>query len=646
MQEKTVLLNTPIRIGHKWMKNRIVMAPMECRMNDMNGDSRDDMVEYYKARAKGGTGMIVVENTFVDNKSARSSVASSGLYCDHLIPQKAKIAEAIKDFGCLAVIQLSHGGREQSPATGLEPVAPSPIPCKTLMRVPRELTIEEILEIEDAFAQAALRAKKAGFDGVEIHGAHGYLINEFLSPYTNHRTDEYGGDPERRLRFVKEIIEKVRILTGKKFIVGLRISVDEFLGDIGLQAEDTCWYAKKLEPMLDYIHCSSGIYETRPFAINCSVYQPAGKLLPLAAKMKQAVEIPVIAVNALDYQLGEQALQDGMADCIAFGRQMVCDPDLGIKIAQGHPEDIRPCCRCNEGCQSGFQTTSYMHCEFNPSVGREKKFAIRKTAAPKKIVVIGGGVAGMEAARIADLLGNEVVLLEKSGTLGGRAHEAIIPPFKYKTGEMLQWLIRQLQLGKTKIILNADTSVEAVKALEPDHIIIAVGSHYFLPQIDGIELAIGADEALMHQERIGKTAIVIGGGLVGAETAMTLAENVGCQVQMIEMGSDLASEMEPNTRIAMKHRIKEDGIQVHCNYKAVKISSDHVVCKNTDGEESTFTADSVITALGLRANEEEASMYEKIGIPSIRIGDCVEARKFYDCFLEAWHAAFFISELL
>lgn len=640
------MIATPIKIGHKLLKNRIVMAPMECRMNDMNGDSRDDMVEYYKARAKGGTGMIIVENTFVDNKSSRSSVASSGLYCDHLIPQKAKIAEAIKDFGCVAVIQLSHGGREQSPATGLTPVAPSPIPCKTLMRMPRELTKEEILEIEDAFAAAALRAKKAGFDGVEIHGAHGYLINEFLSPYTNHRTDEYGGSRENRLRFVKEIIEKVRAITGKRFIVGLRLSVDEFLGEAGIQTEDSCWNAKMLESMIDYVHCSSGIYETRPFAINCSVYQPMGKLLPKAAAMKASVSIPVIAVNALDYRLGEQALQEGMADCIAYGRQLVCDPELGNKIAQGRPEDIRPCCRCNEGCQSGFQTTSYMHCEFNPQVGREIKYAIRKTSTPKRIVIIGGGVAGMEAARIADLLGNEVILLEKSDILGGRANEAIIPPFKFKTAEMLQWLIRQVKAGGTKIVLNADTSPEAIRALNPDHLIIAVGSHYFLPTMPGIRYAIPADQALMHQETIGQTAIVIGGGLVGTETALTLVENKHCKVQIVEMSSDLAPGMEPNTRIALKHRLREDNVAVYFNLRVTEILPDGILCEDQHGEKRELHADSVIAAMGLKANEIEAGNYTGMGIPAICIGDCVEARKFYDCFYEAWHAAFLISNLL
>ncbi|MGN1343414.1 MAG: FAD-dependent oxidoreductase, partial [Traorella sp.] len=571
MTQNCMLLNTPIRIGNKTMKNRIVMAPMESRMNDMFGDSRDEMAEYYKARAKGGAGMIIVENTYVDNIAARSSIASSGLYSDHLIPQKAKVAEAIKDYGCLAIIQLSHGGRQQNAATGLTPVAPSAIPSKTLNRMPKELTVEEIHDIEDAFANAALRAKKAGFDGVEIHGAHGYLINQFLSFDSNKRNDEYGGSRENRLRFMKNIIEKVRKLTGNKFIVGIRLSVDELLGDRGLQAEDTCWYAKELEPMIDYVHCSAGTYETRPFGINCSVYQPAGKLLPLAQEMKKYVQIPVIAVNGLDYRLGEKALQEGMADCIAFGRQLVCEPEFGNKIKENRLDDIRPCCRCNEGCQSGFMTTSYMHCEFNPLVGREKKYVIQKTPHPKRIVVIGGGVAGMEAARVADLLGNEVILLEKSSQLGGRALEAKIPPFKYKTGEMVEWLIRQLKKGNTHIEINADTSLEAIQKWNPDHLILAVGSHYIVPPIKGVQHAITADVALKTPEEVGESAIVIGAGLVGTETAMTLSETKNVITTIVDMQSSVSPEMEPSTRLALIHRLEEDGVQMFFNQKVKEI---------------------------------------------------------------------------
>ena len=380
-----------IRIGGKIMKNRIAMAPMECRLNTVDGSPTQLMIDYYEARAKGGVGMIIVENTFVDCRASRSSVASSGLCSGHQIAAKALLAEAIRDHGALAILQLSHGGRQANKeATGQMCVAPSPIPCKVMRRVPKELSISEIEEIEDAFAVAALRAKKAGFDGVEVHGAHGYLLCEFLSPYTNKRTDHYGGSYENRSRMPKEVIRKVRESVGRDFIVGYRISVDEFLGSAGLRPAESCRFIAEVQDGIDYVNCSAGNYETGPFAITNSTYEPQGKLIPLAAKMKQRVKIPVMAVGSLDARLGEKALQDGYADIVAFGRQLIADPNFANKIYEGRIDDIRPCCRGNEGCSSGFDIGYPMRCELNPAAGQEKRYRIRKTDIPKRIVVVGG----------------------------------------------------------------------------------------------------------------------------------------------------------------------------------------------------------------------------------------------------------------
>ncbi len=646
---RTDMIMSPIQIGHRKMKNRIAMAPMETRMSDMQGNPYDELIEYYRARARGGCGMIIVENTFVDNIAARSSCASSGLYHDSMIPRKAKLAEAIKSYGTLAVLQISHGGRQQNIATGLMPVAPSAIPSGAVKRMPRELTIEEIKGIEDAFADTALRAKKADFDGVEIHGAHGYLLNQFLSPYSNRRTDEYGGSAENRRRIVKNVLEKVRGKVGKNFIVGLRLSMEEFLPeagyeDLGLHPMDQIETAKALEQYLDYVHCSAGVYESRHLGINCSVYQPAGKLVPFAGMMKREISIPVITVNGLDYEKGEKALQDGDADIIAYGRQLICDPDLPNKILKNQIDDIRPCCRGNEGCQSGFMYARAMHCEYNPSAGRETRFAIRKSPVRRKVVVIGGGVAGMEAARIGTLLGQDVTLLEKTDHLGGHAVEAVIPPFKYKTGEMLAWLKHQVDKLGVKVQLNADSSPEAVKSLNPDAVVVAVGSEYIIPPIEGYENALVADEVLFDLKKAGESVIVVGAGLVGSETAMTLVENMGVRAEIVEMAEGFSPEMEPSTRDAMALRLKTDGIPVRFGYKAVRILPDGIICQTPEGE-VRLQADHVILAVGLKANEKAVSVYDDLDVPIYRIGDCVKARKFYDCFYEAWNAMFQVAEL-
>lgn len=633
---------TPVKLGRKVTRNRIVMSPMECRLNTMDGSPTQQMIDYYEARARGGVGMIIVENTYIDDLASRSSLSSSGLCSDHQISGKALLADAITFHGALAVIQLSHGGRQANArATGRECVAPSPVPCKVTQRMPRELTVEEVEKIIGNFADAAVRAKKAGFDGVEIHGAHGYLLAEFLSPYTNKRKDAYGGSFENRARMPKEVIRRVREKVGRDFIVGYRISVDEYLGSEGIQPQDACRFAAEVQDDIDYINCSAGNYETSPFTITNSTYQPKGKLIPLAAEMKNHVSIPVIAVGSLDAQLGEQVLKNGDADLVAFGRQLIVDPEFANKIAEDRWDDIRPCCRGQEGCTSGFDDGYPIRCELNPSAGQERRFQLKKAKRPQKVVIIGGGCAGLEAARVADMMGHRVVLLEKSGCLGGHLNEAVIPPFKDKTRDALTWLIRQVKGGGTQIELNADTSPDKITALQPDIIIVAVGSTYTVPPVMGVAHAIYADEALMHIERVGQHVVVIGGGLVGAETAMTLAES-GRNVVIVEMLDALAVGMDENARAALHARIRGDNIGVLTSHTVKEIRARSLVCSK-GGEEKMLDADTIVIAAGLTANVKDAAQYDHLGIRTVRIGDCIRARNIYSAMHEAWKAALHIS---
>ena len=307
-------LMEPIQVGHMTWKNRIVMAAMETRLSDPLGDVTREMCDYYAERARGGAAAIIVENTFVDNIAARSSLSSSGFYSSHLISGKYRLAQAIKAHGAAALIQLSHGGPKASGESvpGQEPVAPSAVQFIPGRPVPRELTRDEIVEIEDAYVQAAVRAKKAGFDGVEIHGAHGYLICTFLSPRSNLRTDEYGGCLENRARFVMNIIRKVRQATGERFIVGLRLSGAEFLPG-GLTIEDTTALGRMVCHQVDYIHVSAGNYESMGDWMITPMYRPSGLLLPLAAAMKQAVagsDCKVITVNSMNPFVAEKAAGD------------------------------------------------------------------------------------------------------------------------------------------------------------------------------------------------------------------------------------------------------------------------------------------------------------------------------------------------
>ncbi|MDL2236381.1 NAD(P)/FAD-dependent oxidoreductase [Christensenellaceae bacterium OttesenSCG-928-K19] len=631
-------LAQPLQVGNKLLKNRMVMAPMETRLSRPDGSSTAEMAAYYAERAKGGVAMIVVENTFVDANASRSSLVSSGLQSDHMIAGKFTLAEAIKKHNCVAVVQLSHGGRQANPgATGLACVAPSPIPCKVTQRMPHELTTAELLEIEDAFAAAAVRAKTAGFDGIEIHGAHGYLICSFLSPYTNKRTDEYGGDAEKRGRFPREVATKIREAVGDDFIVGYRISGSEFV-DGGLTIADTSAFVKTIQDTIDYIHVSAGIYESMAEWQIPPLYIEQGKFAFLAEEMKKAVDIPVIAVGALDAQLGEELLQKGGADLIGFGRPLIADPDLPNKIISDTPDQIRPCFRGNTGCISLFFDGSPIRCEINPRCGRELEYKLSKTREPKTVVVAGGGMAGMEAARICSLMGHNVTLLEQSSELGGHFIEGTMPAFKKEAHGVLEWLRLQIKNSNVHVEMNTHATPELLKTYKPDAVFVAVGSKYATPPIDGIEEAASPYDMLMGTQDVGVHVVVIGGGLIGCETALHLAQQ-GKKVTIIEMLPTLVPNDDPISKQGLEIKLEEYGVNVLLNSTVSSVKDNMVSGKTAEGREFAIKGDPVVCATGLAPQREEADALMCCAPQVFRIGDCVSARKVYECFHEAWHAA-------
>lgn len=633
----------PFQLGHITLKNRMVMAPMETRLFNPLGDITQDCIDYYAARARGGVSMIIIENTFVDSKASRSSLVSSGLNTDHLIAGKSNLAEAIHDYDAIAVIQLSHGGRQAAPgATGLDCVAPSAVPCKTMQRMPKALSLEDIVEIEDCFAQAARRAKSAGYDGVEIHGAHGYLICSFLSPYTNKRTDEYGGSLENCARFPLNIIRKIREQVGDDFIVGYRLSGDEYI-DGGIDSELACAFGKLIEDKVDYIHVSAGNYESIGNCMITPVYISQRPIVHLAAAMKRAVKCPVIAVGALNAQLAEEVLGKGEADLVAFGRALIADPDIPNKIKKDQLEDIRPCIRGNEGCISLFFSGRPIRCEVNPACGRESKNVSRKTDSPKNVVIIGGGVTGMEAARYADQIGHRVTLFEKSGELGGHYIEATASSFKQEGAALIAWAKKQLEKSKVCIIMNTEANPKVIEMLKPDALIIAVGSRYIVPSIPGIETAMKPSTALLQPETTGQKVVVIGGGMVGAETALNLAQK-GKEVTVLEMRDVLVPEDEPLTQGVLICKLAEEGVNALTGSKVVDIRSNGVTYIDKDGVKNDLSADTVVAALGLTADKSTVAHYENICENTFVVGDARKGGKVFDCFHQAWLAVQDISQ--
>ena len=636
------LLLTSVRIGAHTARNRIVLPPMETRLNHPDGASGERAADYYAMRAKGGAGMIIVENTFVDAKESRSSLSSSGICNDHMIASKALLAEVIRENGALAILQIAHGGRQAvAQATGLMPVAPSAISCKATDRMPRELTIKEIEEIEDAFAAAAGRAQKAGFHGVEVHGAHGYLISSFFSPHTNKREDRYGGSVENRARFAANIVQKIRAQTYGDFIIGLRINGSDYI-EGGLDSDEAAEIAKNLEKDIDYIHVTAGMNET---PCCCSVmpsYLPGGNLAELAAKIKSRVKIPVIAVGSIGIEAAEKLLEKGKADMIAMGRALIADPMLPQKLTEGRMEDIRPCIRGNEGCLSGMGAGRPMRCEVNPACGREKDYIYKKTQRPKKLLIIGGGPAGMEAARVASLLGHDVTLAEKTGRLGGHLKEAALPDFKKEIAALLAWQIRQVEKSNAKVLLNTALSVKEIEEIRPDAVILATGSQYALPDIQGIENALLPD-AILAGAKTGRRVAVVGCGLIGAEVALHLSRDPSKEITVFKRKPEILEELEGNARAALLLSLQQAGVTILTGHTVMQIAPGAVIC-SCKGENAAFPADTVINAAGLRADEQMAQDLKQLPVKLIKIGDCAGVGKLYGCFHGAWQAVFSLSE--
>jgi 2,4-dienoyl-CoA reductase-like NADH-dependent reductase (Old Yellow Enzyme family) len=379
----------PIKIGPMPIKNRIVMSPMATNLPASDGSATDKMIDYYSERAKGGVGLVIVEDTYTDEKESKQAREHQlGAYSDHLIPKLNKLAEAINSNRARAMLQISHAGRQTSRADiGRQPVAPSGVLYQG--EVPKELTLSEIQEIQCGFAEAARRLKQSGFDGVEVHGAHGYLLSQFVSSYTNRRNDSYGGSIENKALFALEIIQKVREKVGDQFVVGYRMNGDDYLPG-GVSPDEVVRLSEILaDAGVDYIHLSVGMQESLQYTIQ-PMYLERGCLIHLAELVKKSVNIPVITAASHNGATAEKSLREGKADLVAFGRALLADPGLPNKLLGGRLWDIRPCIRGNEGCISNIPTGHPIRCEVNPAVGREAEFKVVPSNIKKNVLVIGG----------------------------------------------------------------------------------------------------------------------------------------------------------------------------------------------------------------------------------------------------------------
>lgn len=645
MENREWKILEPIQIGKVLIKNRIVMPAMENLYNNADGSVSDELISYYAGRARGGVGLIVIQNSHVDTQASRSAYCMLSIATGHMIAGLSRLADAIHAEGAKAVVQLGHGGRQCNPdaiPSGVQHLAPSPIPTWVWGVVPKEMSIDDINTVQNAFVMAAERAKKAGLDGVEIHSAHGYLIGQFISPASNKREDAYGGSLENRSRFALEIVSKVREKVGQDFIVGFRLSADEYVPG-GLALEEGVRYAKIIADTgkVDYLSVSAATYESI-VKLYPVMYAGKGELLPLSEEVKKLVKgVPVIAVGSIDTLNGEEAIRGGRADLVAIGRGLLADPDIPNKIAWGKVDDIRPCIRCNEGCFARIADGKPMWCSVNPAMGREDIFRYAPAAEKKKVVVIGGGLAGMEAARIAALRGHDVTLLEKTGTLGGHLIPASSSPFKQPIRELLEWEIKQInKLGmKIRVEMNTEATPEIIEKMKPDALIVAVGSQWNEPFASGSASVISGKDFLAGTSALGEKVVIVGGGTIGCEVALDIAEVHKKKATVVEMLNQVLTGMELLNMIALTERMMMAGVDIRIGLKVKEIIGQSVICEDAAGNRQKIDADTVVVCSGLKARKEVADSFRGLAPDVYAIGDCVSARKISDAIEEAHRAA-------
>lgn len=457
----------PCAIGTMSLKNRLVMPPMVTNFGTQDGYVTDRTRYYYEARAAGGVGLIIVEATCIDAPVGKLSPNQLVIDDDKYIPPLRELAQVIQRHGARTAIQLHHAGRSApSVVTGHQPIAPSSIPLPG-GEMPRELTVGEIKEIVRRFAEAAERAKRAGFDAVEIHAAHGYLISQFLSTASNKRQDEYGGDLRNRARILLDIVAAVRGMVGASYPVWCRINGREYGIEGGTTTEEAQEVARMCQTAgVAAIHVSAYGYGTDPRHLPISALRD-GYLIRFAEAVKQAVSIPVIAVGRLTPAFGEKIVEEAKVDLVAIGRGLIADPELPRKAAEGRLEDIAPCILCGT-CQSLPQTEGpSLRCRVNPAVGKERESIITKAERAKKVVVIGGGPAGMEAAAMAARRGHQVTLFEKSESLGGQLLVACVPPYKDTLVELIKYLTIQLEKAGVSVKLRKEATIADIESIAP-----------------------------------------------------------------------------------------------------------------------------------------------------------------------------------
>jgi 2,4-dienoyl-CoA reductase-like NADH-dependent reductase (Old Yellow Enzyme family)/thioredoxin reductase len=624
-ERKLQRLFTPIKVGKLELKNRIIMPPMIERLAT-EGEPNDAVKDFYAARARGGLALIVLTPGIVDISMA--SPIQLGIYDDSFIPGLKQFTDLIHSCGARMGIQLMHLGRQSGEIQGYKPVGPSPIPVTPKDEVPRELTTGEVDGLVEKFAEAARRARDAGFDMVELHGCHGYLLSSFLSPLTNRRSDRYGGSVANRARFVVEIVKLIKDKAGDDFPVSVRMNGSDYMPG-GTTVDMARQTAKLLEEAgANMIGVSGGAYGSYPVIVP-PYDQPRGCNVPLSAAIKEVVKVPVAVAGRLDDPfIADEVLVSGKADVIAVARGLLADPELPNKASRGDFKGIRRCIACNV-CIDGDPTpVSPITCTVNPEAGREREMVITPAPRRKKVMVIGGGLSGLEAARVAAARGHQVTLYEENADLGGQWLLASKPPHKQDHLLLLRYLVGQLDKLGVERKCGVKVTAAMVEEVRPDVVLVATGAKPLVPPIPGVdrEEVVTAWDVLCGG-KVGRRVLVVGGGLTGLETAEFLAEQ-GKEVVVVEMLKRVGADMGGTVRWHLMNRTKNLNIKTFVSTQIKEIRAKGVVVISRNGVEETWEGfDTIVLACGVRSKDELSKQIEGKVKEVYVIGDAAKARR-------------------
>lgn len=613
------ILGSPCRIGKLMVKNRVIMEAMGNALSELNGEVSEADIAFYEARAKGGVGLIMSEAVSVDSVTGRANPRNMCIDQDSQIPGYRKLAEAVHAYDCKYFVELYHPGRQGSSDLngGRKMFAPSAIECGLVHQPVVAMTKDDIHCMIRKFVDGAIRCQKAGVDGVLIHGAHGYLVNEFLSPYTNQRTDEYGGTPENRARFAVEIIRGIRAACGPDYPIAIRLSACEYLDYIGLDREKgiTLELTKQYVPMfeeagVDLLDISSGIYETMNTAWEPTGFDQGWKI-ELARGIKEIAHVPVVCTSVIrDPAFAEELLREGACDFVGSARAHLADPEWTAKALRGNSQDIRHCISCLN-CMRGLSSGN-MSCAVNAQACHEtERCAIKKDGDGRLVAVIGGGPAGMEAARVLALRDFQVVLFEKEDKLGGALWQAARPPHKEKIVWFISYLTRQLEALHVDIRCGVDATPQLVRELSPYAVFVAAGASPIVPSsIPGIHKDhVTLSEDILTGKKVitDKTVVLVGAGMTGLETAEYLL-TFGNRVSVYDLLPGVAIGEHFQNVIDVEKRLS--AVPQYTEHKLVEITDAGCVFENASGERSLVTCDEVVLAMGMRPNRQFAEQFK------------------------------------